>query len=196
MRLKFYAAIVIAVLFVIPVLAENGKDNEDLKQEVQKLREEVKTLNNSMPFRGDPTWGTGFMIGLGGLGVFGGGQSANLELGYSWKRWMVKLNAEEYIDTSRPNEDEFPFSLTLGLMGMTPLSVNLRGYVCPYLGVVKIPEKHDPHFIMKCVFGMEYFTNRHMGVFFEAGWSNTYTSKELYKQVNQGLVSSGVRFYF
>ena len=48
---KILFTLLIAVLCPVSIMAQSDKDYDDLKNEIQILREEVKTLNNAIPLQ-------------------------------------------------------------------------------------------------------------------------------------------------
>ena len=86
-------------------------------------------------------------------------------------------------------------SYSIGYIGRTPISLNLRGYVGLFIGGVKVPDAPVKVFD-KVMIGFEYYTGKHVAVFIEIGRTGAFTDDKTYSSINQGLAMSGVRFYF
>lgn len=185
--------LVIMVSCSVPVLAVTDRDYDELSKEVQQLREEVKVLNNSLPLRGDPSWGTGFIIGIRGIGMFGQMTLFGLELGYSWNpQWAVCADLEEYNDYTGDKVNGYSYAF--GFMRRTPLSVNLRGYFRYLVGAVKDRDS-DMKVFNKGMFGFEYYTRRNVAAFIETGIAGVFTDSHYYDKYSQGFAMAGIRFY-
>ncbi len=194
---KIIFILLITVSCSIPLIAQPDKDYEDLKNEVQLLREEVKELNNSIPFRGNPDWGTGFMGGFRFCGMFGLQPVYGYELGYSWSpNWLIRADLEYYPDPSDPSDsDKENISYSAGIIGKTPLSINLRGYGGLFFGRVKPPDMNSRSF-GKALIGFEFYTNKHVGLFIEIGNAIPFTDNPEYNQFYRGFAIGGIRLYF
>ncbi len=193
--MKKYLFLVIALLLPVSLMAQTDKDYDELKNEVQILREEVKALNNSLPFRGEPNWGTGFIVGLSWLGMSGQREVMGLEIGYSWNSiWSIRGDLDRYYDASGKNTNDY-YDYSLGFILKTPLSLNLRSYVGVFLGMIKT-ENVSAELSSKGLIGIEFYTSRRGGFFIETGLTRTEGINPVYDSVNHGFVVGGVRLYF
>jgi hypothetical protein len=189
--------VIITIALSIPLMAQTDKENDDLKKEVQALREEVKILNNSIPFRGDPNWGTGFMTGFKFCGMFGTRPIYGYELGYSWSpRWLVRCELDYYPDSLNPNDsDKENIAYAAGIIAKTPLSINLRGYAGVFIGGAK-PVDYKTTAFWKALIGFEFYTNRHVGLFIEVGNAIPFSDDPAYTEFYRGFAVGGIRIYF
>jgi hypothetical protein len=194
---KVITVLFLATAITMPLIAETQTpdDNEALKQEVQKLREEVKALNDILPIRGDSTWGTGLMFGVNWGGA-GSKHCNGAELGYSFTpRWGIKADIEQYLSPEDTTNGGSPYSYSLGFSARTSLSVNLRGYFTFSIGAAKIPDAKTIG-ITKGVMGIEWLSNKHIGLFMEIGNMVTFSEDKKYTtKISNPLAIAGVRFY-
>jgi hypothetical protein len=194
---KNFMILFLATAIAMPLMAETQTpdDNEALKQEVQKLREEVKALNDIFPIRSDSTWGTGIMLGVnwGGMGTE---ISGGLQVGYSLNpSLLIIAELEEYVrEDDLANGSHSPETISFGILARTPINGNLRGYFTGLIGKADVYGIKNPY-ITRFAFGMEFYTNKHFGMFMEIGRISPLADTKKYSEVCKGMALCGIRFY-
>ncbi len=200
---------IITAVFLVAVAftaAWSAEDQNDLRLEVQRLKERVTALSNEMPALDKRSWGRGLSIGIP-AGIFNEDPVAGLELSYPLS-YVVSLRLDAHIILDRTYKREYYTKhLTrrtlnailypsIGIVGKSPMVVNVRVYGGLFAGIAHdLRPKQGVYFQARMIGGVEIYTTRHQAFFFEVGGGGTVTMRKI--DYSQGImVTGGSRFYF
>ncbi len=197
-----------AVFLVVVAFATawGAEDQNDLRLEVQRLKERVTALSNEMPALDKRSWGRGLSIGIP-VGIFNEDPVAGLEFSYPLS-YVLSLRLDAHIILDRTyKRDYYTKHLTrrtlitilypsIGIVGKSPMIVNARVYGGLFAGIAHdLRPKQGVYFQARLMGGVEIYTTRHQAFFFEVGGGGTITVRHI--DYSQGIMlSGGSRFYF
>jgi hypothetical protein len=195
-------------LFLLASTGVFADEIDDLKLDVQKLRERVTDLNNSMRVSEMKNWGNSLAIGIP-AGLYNEDFIVGLDFGYTFLKYIVlRVDAHVLIDIHNVTELTLrgvrsvrkysPVLLpSLSIMGKSPMIFNVRVYGGLSFGITyQIIGNFGPCFQYKALGGVEIFTTKHQAFFLEAGGGGAvFTTRENINYTGGAIVAGGSRFY-
>jgi hypothetical protein len=200
------------LFFIIITICDASANDEinDLKIEVQKLKERVTELNNIQPFREARTWGNSSAVGIT-AGLYNEDLIFGLDISYPVLQYLsLRLDAHFLNDLSRKHGLDYPYTDRLmhvrrnrifafpsvGVSGHSSMVYNTRVYGCVFFGLSKdLLKKSDYLYQFRCFGGLEVFTNRVQAFFVEFGGGGLVSMDKFLDYGWGAVVTGGSRFY-
>lgn len=203
MKHRIGTLILAALTLASPLSAD---ELNDLKLEVQKLRERVTELNNSTPILSMKSWGNDFSIGIP-VGLFMEDLVVGLELAYPLRENLtLRLNGHLLLDryTHRSYtwrgivKQQYAHVIampSLTLIGKSPMVYNTRvygGITAGFASDLLKKSMYSP--LVMGVGGIEFYVNKHQVFYLEIG-GGAVIPKRPVDYGRGAMITGGSRFY-
>jgi hypothetical protein len=169
---------------------------EDVKIEVQKLKEKITELNNKLVLKQNNDFGKGFSIGMP-VGFYNEDWVVGIDCGYTFRknyglRFDIQLlgdkNSEGVLLVAMPS---------VGFISKSPCISNFQIYGGYFVGITQElnQQRNGPYLQFKGFGGIEFFISQKQTFFIEAGGGGATVGKNI-SYTRGVLLTAGSRFHF
>ena len=193
--LRFLFLILMIFLFGGNLIYSN--EINDLKIEVQKLREKITALNNAQPHFQSKNWGNGFGLGLP-VGLYNDDFIFGLDFSLPISdKLVIRLDAQFIIEEDKQDDLFIIASPFLGLIGRSKPVYNIRFYGGLFIGLIyELNQgKKGPYLQLKGFGGVEFLRTKSRTYFIEIGGGGALTEENI-NYTRGAFIAGGSRFYF
>ncbi|MBN1757950.1 MAG: hypothetical protein JW863_06525 [Chitinispirillaceae bacterium] len=189
-----FSLVKILLLLIIPVSSLFADEIDDLKVEIQGLKEKVTALNNRVPQI--KREGLGFSIGFP-TGLYNDDHLYGLEIGYFFRNHLGVRADLHFLGNTDGDFYQLIVLPSAGILGKSPLFYNFHTYGGVFLGGSKEVngDRKGPYFHIRGFAGIELITTKKVSFFMEFGGGGIL-SNVVVGYTRGTLISGGSRIYF
>lgn len=185
---------IVNLIILLVCLYVAADEIEEMKVEIQELKEKVTRLNNRLLRIAED--GRGLSIGIP-TGLYNGDHVYGAEIGYFFRNrlgvrmdvhFLGEYDGEEYLLVALP---------ALGILGKSPVFYNFTTYGGVLIGLSEelTGEQRGPFLHSRGFAGIEFFTSSKVGFFIECGGGGIFSDTDV-TYARGTLISGGTRIYF
>lgn len=184
----------IVFLMIIMVTLTRADEIEELKIEIQELKEKIANLNNRIPVNFSD--GLGFSIGVI-TGLYNEDHVYGLEFSYYFKnRFGICLDLH-FLGDNQQNNYLLVALPSLGILNKSPVFHNCSAYGGWIVGITQETNlgQRGPYLHLRGFGGIEFLTSKLTSFFIEFGGGGVVNRKNL-DYTRGTLILGGTKFYF